>query len=88
MSNTVGNYLQDMHQAMELVVASLSEEADSRDALLEAFLQFRPDVVAVTSYTADGALLDCWSTGRAPREDILQNLSFDIVTARAAAAPI
>ena len=85
-SNTVGGYLQDMNQAMEQVVASMGMEA-GRDALLSSFLRFRPDVVAVTSYSEAGELLDCWSPGREPREDILQNLSFDIVRAQAAGGP-
>ena len=86
-SNTVGNYLRDMNQAMELVEQSMSEEADSRDELLSAFLKFRPDVVAVTSYSETGELLDCWSPGREPKEEIFQNLSFDLERARAARTP-
>ena len=83
-STTVGNYLQDMDQAMDLVEGSMLESADSRDKLLSAFLNFRPDVVAVTSYSADGALLECWSLGRTPREPIYHNLSFDLEKARTA----
>lgn len=82
-SNTVSNYLRDMSQSMELVKQSMSGSADSRDKLLSAFLNFRPDVVAVTSYSPSGVLLDCWSLGREPRENILQNLSFDLEKARA-----
>ena len=85
-SNTVGSYLEDIHQAMELVVASMWEE-DDQDMLLRAFLTFRPDAVAVTSYSESGLLLDCWSPGREPREDILVNLSFDLVTAQATSGP-
>ena len=85
-SNTVGSYLEDIHQAMELVVASMWEE-DDQDMLLRAFLTFRPDAVAVTSYSESGMLLDCWSPGREPREDILMNLSFDLVTAQATGGP-
>ena len=81
-SNTVGSYLRDMGQAMELVEQSVSESGESRDWLLAAFLKYRPDVVAVTSYSAGGELLDCWSPGREPRENIFQNLSFDLGTAR------
>ncbi len=81
-SNTVGNYLMDMDQAMQLVKQSLLESTDSRDELLSAFLKFRPDVVAVTSYTSDGTLLDCWSPGREPKEHIFRNLSFDLDRAR------
>ncbi len=81
-SNTVGNYLGDMNQAMELVEQSMWEEVEGRDELLSAFLKFRPDVVAVTSYSREGELLDCWSLGREPREEIFQNLSFDLEKAR------
>ena len=81
-SNTVGNYLRDMDQAMGLVEQSMSESEGDRDELLSAFLKFRPDVAAVTSYTADGELLNCWSLGRQPRQTILQNLSFDLELAQ------
>lgn len=86
-SNTVSNYLQDMDQAMELVEQSMTESAESRDELLAAFLKFRPDVVAVTSYSPDGVLLDCWAPGREPREEIYQNLSFHLEQARATGEP-
>ena len=67
---------------MGQVEQSMAQSADSRDELLSSFLKFRPDVVAVTSYSAAGALLDCWSLGREPRENILRNLSFDLEKAR------
>ena len=86
-SNTVGNYLLDMDQAMQLVEQSMSESADSRDELLSAFLKFRPDVVAVTSYSSDGTLLDCWSLNHQPKENIFQNLSFNIDKARSSGGP-
>ncbi len=82
-SNTVGSYMRDMYQAMELVEQSVSETGESRDWLLAAFLKFRPDVVAVTSYSEDGRLLDCWSPDREPRQEIYRNLSFDLDTAQA-----
>lgn len=86
-SNTVGNYLQDMAQAMDRVRQSMTEDPDGRDGLLTAFLKFRPDVVAVTSYLPEGVLLDCWSLGYEPREHILHNLSFDLSEARASSQP-
>ena len=86
-SNTVGGYLKDMNQAMELVEQSMAEEPAARDELLDAFLTFRPDIVAITSYSESGELLDCWSPGREPRENIIQNLSFDPVAARASDGP-
>lgn len=81
-SNTVGSYMRDMYQAMELVEQSVSEPGENRDKLLAAFLKFRPDVVAVTSYSPEGSLLDCWSPGREPREEIFRNLSFDLELAQ------
>ena len=77
-SNTVSDYLLNMNQAMELVEQSMGEADESRDELLNAFLEFRPDVIAVTSYSAQGQLLQCWSPGREPKENITQNLSFDL----------
>ena len=85
-SNTVENYLKDMTQSMELVKQSMSESADSRDRLLSAFLNFRPDVVAVTSYSPSGVLLDCWALDREPREIIYENLSFNLELARASSS--
>ena len=86
-SNTVSNYLRDMEQAMGLVEQSMSSDPGSRDELLTTLLNFRPDVVAVTSYSYGGELLDCWSLGREPKEDILRNLSFDLERARASDRP-
>ena len=85
-SNTVGNYLRDMEQAMDLVEQSMQESEDSRNELLSAFLRFRPDVVAVTTYSPSGVLLDCWSLGRQPREEIFENLSFSIERARSSSS--
>ena len=86
-SNTVENYLSDMEQSMRLVEQSMTESADSRNKLLLAFLRFRPDVVAVTSYSSEGELLDCWSIGHEPKDSILENLSFDYGRAAETNAP-
>ena len=86
-SNTVGNYLRDMEQAMGLVEQSMEAGPGRRDGLLFTFLKFRPDVAAVTSYSPAGELLECWSLGREPREHMLQNLSFDLQRARSTDAP-
>ena len=81
-SNTVASYLEDMDQAMDSVTQTLGQNAARRDSMLEAFLNFRPDVVAVTSYDGAGNLLDCWAQGRDPKEKIAVNLSFDYDQAR------
>ena len=77
-SNTVSSYMRDMRQAVELVEHSVFEQGERRDWLLGAFLTFRPDVIAVTSYSGTGQLLNCWSPGRELREEIFKNLSFDL----------
>ena len=84
-SNTVENYLSDMSEAMHIVRQTLGQTEARRDAMLNAFLNFRPDVVDVTSYDAAGQLLDCWALGRDPKEQITANLSFDYERARAGA---
>ena len=81
-SNTVASYLEDMDQAMDSVTQALGQNAIRRDSMLNAFLNFRPDVVAVTSYDGAGNLLDCWAQGRDPKEKIAVNLSFDYDQAR------
>ena len=86
-SNTVSNYLQGMDQAMSMVEWSMLEEEENRDRMLTAFLIFRPDVVAVTSYSYTGQLLDCWCLDREPRETIQENLSFDLDRARSSGGP-
>ena len=81
-SNTVANYLDDMNQAMKIVIQALNQSEARRNDLLDAFLSFRPDVVAVTSYDADGNLLNCWALGHDPKQNIVTNLSFDYNQAR------
>lgn len=75
-SNTVGNYVADMRDIMELLETTLEDPEVNRGDFFPAFLQIRPDVVAVTTYSADGQLLDCWSLGREPRAEIMENLSY------------
>ena len=86
-SNTVADYLEIMDQSMSIVQQTLGQPAAKRDSMLNAFLNFRPDVVAVTSYSPGGALLDCWTLGRDPKEHIVANLSFDYNRARQASEP-
>lgn len=82
-TTTVEDYLQGMNQALELVVSSMQKEDPGREELLSALLEVRPEVVAITSYTAEGELIDCWARDRRPRAQILENLSFDASLAAA-----
>ena len=73
---TVEDYLDDVNSLMELLERKLEDPRQDRDDFFAAFLQIRPDVVAVTTYDAAGGLVDCRSRG-AKRTEIYQNLSFD-----------
>lgn len=81
---TVARYVQDMNEVMNLVQTSMQYEGAERDEFLRDLLRVRSDVVAVTTYTEDGTLVDCWSLGHEPRDEILQNLSFNAESAAAA----
>lgn len=74
---TVARYVRDMNEVMELVQTSMWYRSTERDEFLRDLLRVRPDVVAVTTYTEEGDLLDCWVLDHKPRDEILQNLSFD-----------
>lgn len=76
-SSTVNNYVSDMNDMMQLLQASLEDEAVEREDFFRAFLQMRPDVICVSTYDGGGALLDCYALDQMPRENIVQNLSFD-----------
>jgi two-component system sensor histidine kinase YesM len=75
-SNTVGNYIQDMHDVMELLKESLNSSVDNEE-FFDAFLHMRPDVVAVTTYDGAGNLRRCWATGHTARKNYLVNLSYN-----------
>ena len=75
--STMNEYLEDMNDAVTLLTGYLDLPAEEREARFEAFLEIRADVVAVTTYDAEGEMRNCYSLGRRLREDILQNLSFD-----------
>ena len=79
---SVGNYVNNIDEVMDLVMDSMNKSPKDRDAFLDALQTTRSEVVAVTTYDADGTLQDCWAKGRTPRDNILRNSSFDLVTAK------
>lgn len=81
---TVARYVRDMNEVMDLVQTSMEYEGADRDEFLRDLLRVRSDVVAVTTYTENGDLVDCWSLDHEPRGQILQNLSFDAESATSA----
>lgn len=76
-SNTVSSYLSDMRQVMLLLENTLQDSSVNRDEFFTAFLEIRPDVVAITTYNEQAALLDCWAGEHALQNRIYQNLSFN-----------
>lgn len=77
LAGTVGRYVTEMDQTMELLAGTMGQDQDQRDDFLQAFLRVSPDVVAVTGYDENGTLQECWSLTHTPREQIVCNLSFD-----------
>ena len=62
-SSTMNEYLEDMNDAVTLLTGYLDLPAEEREARFEAFLEIRADVVAVTTYDAEGGnaqLLQPW----------------------------
>ena len=75
--STMNEYLEDMNDAVTLLTGYLDLPSEEREARFEAFLEIRADVVAVTTYDAQGQMRNCYSLGHRLRPEILRNLSFD-----------
>ena len=79
---SVGNYVDNIDEIMDLVMDSMNQSPEERNALLDALQTTRSEVIAITTYDADGVLQDCWAKEHTPRQNILRNSSFDLVTAK------
>ena len=79
---SVGNYVDNIDEIMDLVMDSMNQSPEERNALLDALQTTRSEVIAITTYDADGVLQDCWAKDHTPRQNILRNCSFDLVTAK------
>lgn len=76
-SNTMEEYLDNMNKIMELLQASLEPGLEGRSEFFDVFLQITPDVVAASTYDAEGQLVNCYRRDYALRYTIGENLSFD-----------
>lgn len=76
-SSVMNEYLEDMNDALHVLEQSLATPAEQRQERFETFLQIRPDVVAITTYDAEGNMCNCYSLGHTVRSEIQENLSFD-----------
>ena len=79
---TVSNYVQNLEGTINDVMAEMDAPEESRDAYLNAWLNARSEVVAVTTYDSEGNLQDCWALEHTPRSEILKNLSFNLSMAQ------
>ena len=76
-SSTMEEYLEDMNDSIALLTEYLDLPVRQREARFETFLEIKPDVVAITTYDADGQMKNCYSLGHKLREHIWENLSLD-----------
>ena len=74
--NTVENYTGDMADTMELIAEYIVKSGEEKEDFFESFLEIRSDVAAITTYDAEGRLLDCWAGERELKENYLRNLSY------------
>ncbi|MEA4964494.1 MAG: sensor histidine kinase [Oscillospiraceae bacterium] len=76
-TNTVSSYIDDMHEVMGLLESSLEDESVNRDDFFSAFLEIRPDVVAISIYDGEAALQNCWIRDEQLQASIYQNLTLN-----------
>lgn len=77
-SRTVESYSADINRVMTLLEEELLRSTDDREAFFDAFLRLQNDVVAVSTYDADGKMLHCWAKDHDLNPDAARNLSFDL----------
>ena len=75
-SNTVNDYLDEIDKVMGVLTETLEDEEVDRGDFFDIFLRIRPDVMAVSTYDAEGNLLSCYSTLGEVRDSLEENLSF------------
>ena len=83
--NTVNDYLDGINSRMDTISSSLEEDMSEREEFFDAVLQIMPEVAAISTYDADGGLINVYGPGHEAREVIETNLSFDMM--RLAAEP-
>ncbi len=75
-SNTVNDYLVEINKVMAILEESLEDQGMEREEFFDVFLRIRPDVVAVSTYDGNGALLNCYSLLGSVMPGLEENLSF------------
>ncbi len=75
-ANTIHSYIDDMGSLMEILEGSVYNASENWDSTVENLLAIRSDVVAITTYGEDQAILDSWSRNWEYKEEIGLNLSY------------
>ena len=76
--NVVGDYMEDIQHSMQTIRDAYRLPEQDAAERLNALVQARPDITAVTAYDAEsGELLQAWTGSQALKSTIRTNLSFD-----------
>ncbi len=75
-SNTVGNYIDDMKEIMTFIEESYKMEKNEREDTLETLTSVRSDLVAIYIYDEYGRLLDAYTGKYSLKENYMVNLSY------------
>ena len=77
--NTIESYTDGMKDDMELICRALQSDSEEQEAFISNFVTIRSDVVAVTTYNAEGGMENCWSDGLTMKSGESVNLSQGII---------
>ncbi len=75
-SNTVGNYIDDMKEIMNLIEESYQQDRKEQEEILTALTEVRSDLVAIYIYDADGSLCNAYTGNSVLKENYLKDLSY------------
>ena len=76
-ANVVEDYMSDIQASMDTIQEAYRMGGEAADRRLNAFVEARPDISAVTLYDAkSGALQSAWTGGQSMKAEIRTNLSF------------
>lgn len=85
LARNIGSYVLRMDEDMGLITTAMMKNEAERDTYMQALLSVQTDMIAVTTYEEDGAMVGCWAAGHTPKTEIFRNLSFDQTAVQAGA---
>ncbi len=78
-SNTVNNYISDMEEIISVIKESYAQhDYEGRASMIKALMDMRSDVVVISCYDENGAMTEYYTGQHVKKENITQNLSFDL----------